>query len=199
MWRATICSGRNTSHRSALVISPTPTPNGLVLYWQAGSKEIQSLIKQERDAESQLAAFKSREGIDYVEVVDLDTGKNSIRVSDMVASSDQLGLADDNNRVLVYGSNGGQIGTFWVAAPKYLAPPTCSLLAARTATLRPADAAAPCREQLRQSRRLQHFQRRRQAPAGPLCQPDHLPARHRRTLTVLSKRMVQVPPWPHQC
>ena len=51
-----------------------------MLYCQAGSKQIQSLIKQDRDAESKLAAFKSREGIDYVEVVDLDTGKNSIRV-----------------------------------------------------------------------------------------------------------------------
>jgi hypothetical protein len=36
----------------------------------------------------------------------------------MVASSDQLGLADDNNRVLVYGSNGGQIGTLLGSRPE---------------------------------------------------------------------------------
>jgi hypothetical protein len=36
----------------------------------------------------------------------------------MVTSSDQLGLADDNNRVLVYGSNGGQIGTLLGSRPE---------------------------------------------------------------------------------
>jgi len=115
--------------------------NSLVLYWQAGSKEIQSLIKQDREAESKLAVFKSREGIDYVEVVDLDTGKlrfsvaidtgkNSIRVSEMVASSDRLVLADDNNRVLVFGSNGGQIGTLLGSRPEISR--TANLITTRT-------------------------------------------------------------------
>jgi WD40 repeat protein len=102
--------------------------NSLVLYWQAGSKEIQSLIKQDPEAAAHLAPFKSREGIDYVEVLDLDTGKrrfamaidtgkNSIRVAEMVASSDRLVVADNSNRLLIFGSNGAQIGTLMGSRP----------------------------------------------------------------------------------
>ncbi|HZD33482.1 MAG TPA: hypothetical protein VE779_17690, partial [Candidatus Angelobacter sp.] len=115
--------------------------NSLLLYWQAGSKEIQSLVKQDSEAQAKLAPFKSREGIDYVEVVDLDsgkqrfavaidTGKNSIRVADMVASADRLVVADGNNRLLVFGTNGGQLGTAIGSRPEISR--AANLLTART-------------------------------------------------------------------
>jgi tricorn protease-like protein len=112
-----------------------------MLYWQAGSKEIQSLIKQDLAAAARLARFQSREGIDYVEVIDLDsgkqrfavaidTGKNSIRVADMVASSDCLVVADGNNRLLVFDSTGQQRGTLMGSRPDLSR--TSNLLTART-------------------------------------------------------------------
>ena len=115
--------------------------NSLMLYWQAGSKEIQSLIKQDPAAAARLARFQGREGIDYVEVIDLDsgkqrfavaidTGKNSIRVADMVAGSDLLVVADGNNRLLVFDSTGQQRGTLMGSHPDLSR--TSNLLTART-------------------------------------------------------------------
>jgi len=117
--------------------------NSLLLYWQAGSKEIQALVKQDSDAAAKLAPFKSREGIDYVEVLDLDsgkqrfavaidTGKNSIRVADMVASADRLVVADSNNRLLVFDANGTQVGTLTGSRPEISR--AANLLTARTQT-----------------------------------------------------------------
>ena len=117
--------------------------NSLLLYWQAGSKEIQSLVKQDSAAAARLAPFNSREGIDYVEVLDfdsgkqrfavaIDTGKNSIRVADMVASTDRLVVADNNNRLLVFAANGALLGTLTGSRPEISR--IANLLTARTQT-----------------------------------------------------------------
>jgi WD40 repeat protein len=117
--------------------------NSLVLDWMAGSKEIQSLVKQDRDAETKLAPYKNREGIHYIEALDLDsgkqrfamaidTGKGSFRISDMIATPDRLVVADTNNRLLVFSSNGTLIGTVTGSHPTVSLP--ANLMTARTQT-----------------------------------------------------------------
>jgi WD40 repeat protein len=117
--------------------------NSLVLDWMAGSKEIQSLVKQDRDAESRLAPYKNREGIHYIEALDLDsgkqrfamaidTGKGSFRISDMIATPDRLVVADSNNRLLVFSSKGTPIGTVIGSHPQVSL--TGNLMTARTQT-----------------------------------------------------------------
>jgi WD40 repeat protein len=97
--------------------------NSLMLMWPANSKEVQSLAKQDADAAAKLSPFKSKDGIDYVQVLDLDTGKqrfalavdtgkNSIRVADIIASTDRLIFADRSNRLLIYSTSGAQLATF---------------------------------------------------------------------------------------
>ena len=96
--------------------------NSLMLMWPANSKEVQSLARQDSDAAAKLAPFKSKDGIDYIQVLDLDTGKqrfalavdtgkNSFRVADIIASSDRLIFADRSNRLLIYSATGAQLGT----------------------------------------------------------------------------------------
>ena len=95
--------------------------NSLIFYWQAGSGEIKTLAKDDPEVAVKLAPYRNKEGIDYVEVLNLDdrkvraklgidTGRNSFRVRDMTATSNRLVLADSNNRVLVFTLSGEQKG-----------------------------------------------------------------------------------------
>ena len=62
----------------------------------------------------------------------IDTGKNSIRVTEMVASSDRMVLADSNNRLLIFDPSGAQIGTLTGSRPEISR--AANLLSARTQT-----------------------------------------------------------------
>jgi hypothetical protein len=115
--------------------------NSVILYWLAGSKEIHSLVKQDSDAAAKLAPFKNRDGIDYVEVLDfdsgkqryamaIDTGKSSIRVADTTAGPDRLVVADGNKRLLVYDAKAGLVGTLSGDRPQISFP--TNLMSART-------------------------------------------------------------------
>ncbi len=95
--------------------------NSLIFYWQAGSAAMKTLATQDSEAAAKLAPYKNKEGIDYVEVFDLDsgksrsrliidTGKNSFSVRDMTANNNRLVLADSNNRILVFTLGGEQKG-----------------------------------------------------------------------------------------
>jgi hypothetical protein len=114
--------------------------DSLILMWPANSKEIQSLAKQDGDADAKLAPFKTRDGIDYIQVLGLDrgkqrfavavdTGKNSIQVSDIIASTDRLVFADRKNRLLIYAADGLQLGTLQGSRPEISR--AANLLAAR--------------------------------------------------------------------
>jgi hypothetical protein len=121
-----------------VVDSPT---NSLMLHWQAASKEVQKRAKEDQEAAAKLAPFKNKEGIDYIEIFDLDsgklrykmaidTGKNSISFADMSAAADRLVLADNKNRLLVYGVDGQLKGTVQGTRPSISS--ATNLMTART-------------------------------------------------------------------
>jgi WD40 repeat protein len=102
----------------------------LVFYWQAGSAAIRTLAKDDSEVAAKLAPYKNKEGVDYVEIFDLasgksrarlviDTGKNSFRVRDMTATGSRLVLADTNNRVLIYTLSGEEKGCFPASALRF--------------------------------------------------------------------------------
>lgn len=115
--------------------------NTLVLYWHAQSKAMRTITREDTEAASKLAAFHDKEGIDYIEVLDLDTGKrrgsmavdtgkNSFHPHDITAAGDRLVLADDKNRVLVYSLAGQQQATIVGIYPEIA--PKSQLLSVRT-------------------------------------------------------------------
>ena len=95
--------------------------NSLVLRWQAGSQAAQALAKADPEAASRLASFRNKDGIEFLQVFNLetgklraqmaiDTGKNSFSIRDPIATGDRLVLADSQHRVLVYSLAGEQKG-----------------------------------------------------------------------------------------
>jgi len=74
-------------------------------------------LKNDPQAVAALAAFKKKEGIVFLQIVDMesgqaraqvavDTGKYSFQLRDLLATKDRLVLADTHDRVLVYGGRG---------------------------------------------------------------------------------------------
>jgi len=115
--------------------------NSLMLYWQAASKEVQNRTREDQETAAKLAPFRNKEGINYIEICDLDsgrlrfkiaidTGKNSISVADMNAAGDRLVLADNKNRLLVYGLDGQLKGTVLGTRPAISS--AANLMTART-------------------------------------------------------------------
>jgi WD40 repeat protein len=102
----------------------TPGLSTLVLFWPALSKAVKALIKTDPEAASRLAQFKDKDGVSFVEVVDLssgktiakitiDTGKESFEIEQAMASDDSLVVADNYNRALVYSFTGEQKGVLF--------------------------------------------------------------------------------------
>ena len=101
----------------------------VVFQWTLGSRQLQDLTKQDPGAPAKLAAFHDRSGIDYLQVVKLnsgktqggfafDTGKYSIRIKDTTASGNDVAIADTNNRVLVYSMDGKQRSVITGTSPR---------------------------------------------------------------------------------
>lgn len=100
----------------------TAQSHALVLLWPAGSKAIKSLAKEDADAAAKLKAFHDKEGIVFVQALDLetgkslatavlDTGKNSFAAKAASVSSSRLIVLDDQNRVFVYSFDGKRLGS----------------------------------------------------------------------------------------
>jgi len=114
--------------------------NSLVLYWKGSSQATHS-IAQEDPAASALAHLKDKDSALFVQVLDLDTGRtraqltfdtgnHSFQVIEAIASSDRLVVADNQNRVLVYGFDGQLKGTITGHSPEISAK--ADLLAVQT-------------------------------------------------------------------
>jgi WD40 repeat protein len=96
--------------------------NSLVLYWLAGSQSAKTIAKDDPAAAAAIARFKDKDSALFAQVLDLntgkvraqvtfDTGKHSFQVVEAMATADQLVIADDKNRVLVYSFDGQLKGT----------------------------------------------------------------------------------------
>ncbi len=116
-------------------------PNSLVLYWQASSDSAHAIAKEDADAASAISRFKDKDGILFVQVFDLDTGKlraemtldtgkHSFQVMSAIATSDRLVIADNQDRVLVYSLDGQQKGIIAGHSPE--ASSNSDLLTVRT-------------------------------------------------------------------
>jgi WD40 repeat protein len=95
--------------------------NSLVLYWQANSSSAHAIAKEDPNAAGAISRFKDKDGILFVQVFDLDSGKlraetaidsgkHSFQMEAAVATKDRLIVADNQNRVLVYSLDGLQEG-----------------------------------------------------------------------------------------
>ena len=95
----------------------------LVLYWPAGSKAIKSLVKEDPEAAAKLKPFHDKQGIVFVQVLNLetgkvqstavlDTGKNSFSAKSVSVSGSRMILSDDQNRVSVYSFDGKRLASF---------------------------------------------------------------------------------------
>ena len=103
--------------------------NSLVLYWQASSGSAHAIAKEDPAAVSALSRVKDKDGILFVQVLDLDTGKlrtemtldtgkHSFQIMAAIATSDRLIVADNQNRVLVYSFDGQEKGTVMGHSPE---------------------------------------------------------------------------------
>lgn len=103
--------------------------NSLVLYWQASSGSAHAIAKDDSAAAAALSRFKDKDGILFVQVLDLDTGKlraemtldtgkHSFQIVAAIATADRLVIADNQNRVLVYSLDGEQKGIVPGHAPE---------------------------------------------------------------------------------
>jgi hypothetical protein len=93
-----------------------------VLFWPATSKVFSSLIRNDPDAAAKLKAYHDKEGIVFVQVIDLengkvqsttalDTGKNSFRIESIKLAGSRLIIADSQNRVSVYSLEGKRLAS----------------------------------------------------------------------------------------
>ena len=100
----------------------TAESHALVLFWPAASKVFSSLIKDDPDAAAKLKAYHDKEGIVFVQVIDLengkvqattalDTGKNSFRIESIKLAGSRLIIADSQNRVSVYSLEGKRLAS----------------------------------------------------------------------------------------
>jgi WD40 repeat protein len=103
--------------------------NSLVLYWQASSDSAHAIGKEDSDAAAAISRFKDKDGILFVQVFDLDSGKlraemtinsgkHSFQISAAMATADCLVIADNQNRVLVYSFEGEPKGTIAGHSPE---------------------------------------------------------------------------------
>jgi hypothetical protein len=102
--------------------SITAESHVLVLYWPAASKAFNSLVKDDPDAAAKLKAYHDKEGILFVQVIDLengkvqsttvlDTGKNSFRIESIKLAGSRLIIADSQNRVSLYSLEGKRLAS----------------------------------------------------------------------------------------
>jgi WD40 repeat protein len=93
-----------------------------VLFWPAALKVFSALVKDDPDAAAKLKAYHDKEGIVFVQVIDLengkvqsttalDTGKNSFRIESIKLAGSRLIIADSQNRVSVYSLEGKRLAT----------------------------------------------------------------------------------------
>jgi len=103
--------------------SITSESHALVLYWRAASKVFSSLVKDDPDAAAKLKAYHDKEGIAFLQVIDLengkvqsttvlDTGKDSFRPESIRVVGSRLIIADNQNRVSVYSLEGKRLASF---------------------------------------------------------------------------------------
>jgi hypothetical protein len=103
--------------------------NSLVLYWQANGGSAHAIAKEDPQAAAAISRFKDKDGILFVQVFDLDTGKlraemtidtgkHSFQIAAAIATADRLVVADDQNRVLVYSFDGQSKGSIAGHSPK---------------------------------------------------------------------------------
>ncbi len=96
--------------------------NTLVLCWFANSNSFDAMTKQDPELASRVARYPSREGIDWMQVFDLDTGKakgdvfidtgkGSFYPIQAQAIGNSLIVSDNKKRVLVYSMSGQIEGT----------------------------------------------------------------------------------------
>jgi WD40 repeat protein len=96
--------------------------NTLVLCWPANSNSFDAITKQDSELASRIARYPSREGIDWMQVFDLDTGKakgnvfidtgkGSFSPIQVQATSNSLIVSDNKKRVLLYSMSGQIEGT----------------------------------------------------------------------------------------
>jgi hypothetical protein len=115
------CSGANNSPTSESA-AITAESHALVLFWPAASKVFSSLVKDDPDAAAKLKAYHDKEGIVFVQVIDLengkvqsttalDTGKNSFRIESIKLAGSHLIIADSQNRVSVYSLEGKRLAS----------------------------------------------------------------------------------------
>lgn len=110
-----------------------PANNTLVLHWLSFGSGLHSMAKQDPLVAAKLAKFGEKDGVDYLEVLELntgksvgglafDTGKRSINVESMSAAGDNVVIGDTHSRLLVYSIDGTQrtvlSGTNPAIAPK---------------------------------------------------------------------------------
>lgn len=95
--------------------------DSFVVRWSASQAE-HELGKTDPHVAAQLASFKKKDGVQYVQVftlstgelrgsLPLDTGKYSFRVEDATSTRDRLVVSDNEGRVLVYSLDGELKGT----------------------------------------------------------------------------------------
>jgi hypothetical protein len=95
----------------------------LVLYWPAGSQAIKSVAKQDPEASAMLKPYHDKQGIVFLQILDLetgkiqtqlaiDTGKNSFVAKEIAVGGNRLILFDDQNRVMLYSLDGKRQATF---------------------------------------------------------------------------------------
>jgi len=96
--------------------------NSLILCWYANSNAFETMVKQDSDLASGIARYPSRDGIEWMQVFDLDTGmlkgsvfidtgKNSFLPTHAEAIGNSLIVSDNKNRVIVYSMSGQGQGT----------------------------------------------------------------------------------------
>ena len=102
--------------------SVTAESHALVLFWPAASKVFSSLVKDDPDAAAKLKAYHDKEGIVFVQAIDLengkvqsttvlDTGQNSFRIESIKLAGSRLIIADRQHRVSVYSLEGKRLAT----------------------------------------------------------------------------------------
>ncbi len=126
-----LVTGRSlwSRHFSSGISWTADAHNNTVVFQWNGATQMQALAKEDPTASAKLAAFHDRNGIDYLQVVELssgktqggfafDTGKYSIGIKDTTASGNDVAIADANHRVLVYGMEGKQRTVITGTAPR---------------------------------------------------------------------------------